>query len=124
LPLFTGCLSRTRIWKPGQYFIQSDLYWAYIIALMTGMRPGEIGQLRVSDLEKRGAKSPKQQEWDSRSEAKQERHCQFFSDVACFRYVAKCRRKRWGYARSKRPMVLAGKSAGISSAIIFMCFIH
>lgn len=54
MPLFTGCLSRTRIWKPGQYFLQNELYWAYIIALMTGMRPGEVGQLRVSDLEKRG----------------------------------------------------------------------
>lgn len=54
MPLFTGCLSRTRIWKPGRYFLQNELYWAYIIALMTGMRPGEIGQLCVSDLEERG----------------------------------------------------------------------
>jgi integrase len=54
MPLFTGCLSHTRIWQPGQYFIQNNLYWAYILALMTGMRPGEIGQLRVSDLERRG----------------------------------------------------------------------
>lgn len=54
MPLFTGCLSRTRIWQPGKYFLQNNLYWAYIIALMTGMRPGEIGQLCVSDLEKHG----------------------------------------------------------------------
>ena len=54
MPLFTGCLSRTRIWQAGDYFIQNNLYWAYILALLTGMRPGEIGQLRVSDLEKRG----------------------------------------------------------------------
>ncbi len=54
MPLFTGCLSRTRIWQPGDYFIQNNLYWAYILALLTGMRPGEIGQLCVSDLERRG----------------------------------------------------------------------
>ena len=51
LPLFTGCLSRTRIWQPGRYFIQNELYWAYLLALMTGMRPSEIGQLRISDFE-------------------------------------------------------------------------
>ena len=52
-PLFTGCGGHTRIWKPGPYFIQNHLYWAYLIGLLTGMRPGEIGQLRVSDLEVR-----------------------------------------------------------------------
>lgn len=51
LPLFTGCLSRTSIWQPGRYFIQNELYWAYLLALMTGMRPSEIGQLRISDFE-------------------------------------------------------------------------
>ncbi|MGB3487581.1 MAG: hypothetical protein WBA62_05725 [Xanthobacteraceae bacterium] len=54
MPLLAGCLSRARIWQPGDYFIQNNLYWAYILALLTGMRPGEIGHLRAPDLERGG----------------------------------------------------------------------
>jgi integrase len=50
LPLFTGCESVARIWNPGSFFAQSFLYWGYVIALVTGMRPAEIAQVRCSDL--------------------------------------------------------------------------
>ena len=50
LPLFTGCESVARIWNPGGFFVQSFLYWGYIIALVTGMRPAEIAQVRCGDL--------------------------------------------------------------------------
>lgn len=39
MPLFTGCLSRTRIWQPGDYFIQNNPYWADILALLPVCAP-------------------------------------------------------------------------------------
>lgn len=50
LPLFTGCESPSRIWNPGDFFIQNFLYWGYVLALVTGMRPAEIAQVRCTDL--------------------------------------------------------------------------
>lgn len=50
LPLFTGCAGAHRIWKPGRYFVQTHIYWAYLILILTGMRPGEVGQLKCADL--------------------------------------------------------------------------
>lgn len=50
MPLFTGCGGKSRIWKPGDFFIQSHLYWAYILLLVTGLRPGELGQLKLDDF--------------------------------------------------------------------------
>lgn len=52
-PLFVGCHGETRIWKPGDYFVQSHLYWAYVLLLLTGLRPGELGQLELDDIEQR-----------------------------------------------------------------------
>ncbi|WP_416064599.1 tyrosine-type recombinase/integrase [Rhizobium sp. ZK1] len=49
-PLFTGCDGKDRIWKPGRFFVQSHLYWAYVLLLLTGLRPGELGQLEVDDF--------------------------------------------------------------------------
>ena len=53
MPLFTGCKAESRIWQPGDVFIQSHLYWAYILLLLTGLRPGEVGQLETSDIRER-----------------------------------------------------------------------
>jgi integrase len=50
LPLFTGCRNRLHIWKPGNYFVQSAIYWGYLICIFTGMRPGEVGQLECSQI--------------------------------------------------------------------------
>jgi integrase len=50
LPLVTGCAGAHRIWKPGRYFVQTHIYWAYLILILTGMRPGEVGQLKCVDL--------------------------------------------------------------------------
>jgi integrase len=50
LPLFTGCAGSFRVWTPGGYFVQSDIYWAYLILIVSGMRPGEVGQLQCNDL--------------------------------------------------------------------------
>lgn len=53
MPLFTGCNGPARIWKPGGFFVQNHLYWAYIILLLTGLRTGELGQLRIADFVER-----------------------------------------------------------------------
>jgi integrase len=54
LPLFTGCAGPHRIWTPGGYFVQNHLYWAYLILILTGMRPGEVGQIRCVDIQTDG----------------------------------------------------------------------
>ena len=54
LPLFTGCAGPHRIWTPGHYFIQNHLYWAYLILILTGMRPGEVGQIKCADVQTDG----------------------------------------------------------------------
>ncbi|WP_334402332.1 site-specific integrase [Bradyrhizobium sp. AZCC 2289] len=50
LPLFTGCRNRSHVWKPGDYFVQSAIYWGFLICIFTGMRPGEVGQLQCSQI--------------------------------------------------------------------------
>jgi integrase len=50
LPLFTGCARSHRIWVKGEYFVQNHLYWGYLILILSGLRPGEVGQLRCADL--------------------------------------------------------------------------
>lgn len=50
LPLFTGCASEAHIWKPGPCFVQSELYWGYLLHIFTGLRPSEIGALLTGDL--------------------------------------------------------------------------
>ena len=54
LPLFTGCAGPHRIWTPGRYFFQNHLYWAYLILILTGMRPGEVGQIQCVDIQTDG----------------------------------------------------------------------
>jgi integrase len=50
LPLFTGCANAFRVFKSGKYFLQTHIYWGYLILILTGMRPGEVGQLQCADL--------------------------------------------------------------------------
>ncbi|RQH06898.1 hypothetical protein EHH60_30150 [Bradyrhizobium sp. RP6] len=50
LPLFTGCKNRLHVWQPGEYFVQSHIYWGFLICILTGMRPGEVGQLKCVDI--------------------------------------------------------------------------
>lgn len=52
-PLFAGCQSDTQprfIKKPGNVLIRDHRYWVPLIMLFSGARPGEIGQLAVSDV--------------------------------------------------------------------------
>ena len=49
-PLFTGCSSISRIWIVGEFFCQTFFYWAVLIQLLCGLRPGEIGQFRCADI--------------------------------------------------------------------------
>jgi hypothetical protein len=49
-PLFTGCASISRTWVVGRFFCQTFFYWAVLIQLLCGMRPGEISQLRCVDV--------------------------------------------------------------------------
>ena len=38
------------MFKPGKHFLQNHIYWGYLILILTGMRPGEVGQLKCADL--------------------------------------------------------------------------
>jgi integrase len=49
-PLFTGCAGISRVWNAGEYFCQTFFYWAVLIQLLCGLRPGEISQLRCADI--------------------------------------------------------------------------
>lgn len=49
-PLFTGCKNRIHVWQPGSYLVQSHIYWGFLICILTGMRPGEVGQLKCADI--------------------------------------------------------------------------
>ncbi|CUT13658.1 MULTISPECIES: site-specific integrase [Bradyrhizobium] len=49
-PLFTGCKNRIHVWQAGDYFVQSHIYWGFLICILTGMRPGEVGQLKCADI--------------------------------------------------------------------------
>jgi integrase len=49
-PLFTGCRNRVHVWQPGGYLVQSHIYWGFLICILTGMRPGEVGQLKCADI--------------------------------------------------------------------------
>nr|PZN38318.1 MAG: hypothetical protein DIU59_15115 [Pseudomonadota bacterium] len=51
LPLFTGCLSAERIWVEGRCLVQNHLYWGYVMSFLTGVRPGELGQIELDDIE-------------------------------------------------------------------------
>ncbi|MDT3684040.1 MAG: hypothetical protein RO009_03225 [Pseudorhodoplanes sp.] len=50
LPLFTGCRGTSRMWTKGGYFLQNHIYWGFLILILTGMRAGEVGQLRCADV--------------------------------------------------------------------------
>lgn len=54
-PLFTGCKNRLHVWQTGSYFVQSHIYWGFLICILTGMRPGEVGQLKCVDIRTDGA---------------------------------------------------------------------
>lgn len=47
---FGGCAGRSRLWTAGKYFYQGFFYWGELIGLLTGMRPGEVAQLRCRDI--------------------------------------------------------------------------
>lgn len=52
-PLFTGAQSGSEwrnIAKPGNVLIRDHRFWVPLIMLFSGARPGEIGQLAVSDM--------------------------------------------------------------------------
>jgi integrase len=54
LPLFTGCKNRVDVWQPGGYFVQSHIYWGFLICILTGMRPDEVGRLKCADIRTNG----------------------------------------------------------------------
>ncbi|WP_327205837.1 site-specific integrase [Rhizobium beringeri] len=58
-PVFTGCQNDERGYaKPGPVIIKRSRYWAPLIALFTGMRMGEILQLRVQNIRRSRAGTP------------------------------------------------------------------
>lgn len=51
-PLFTGCASYSDWRHPGQLLIANHRFWVPLLAMVTGGRLEEIGQLLVSDVRK------------------------------------------------------------------------
>ncbi|WP_244485510.1 site-specific integrase [Bradyrhizobium tropiciagri] len=49
-PLFTGCKNKLHVWQTGGCFVQSHIYWGFLICILTGMRPGEVGRLKCADI--------------------------------------------------------------------------
>lgn len=49
-PLWIGCESIKKRYKPGEYIDRDAYYWIPLLAVYTGMREGEIIQLRHSDI--------------------------------------------------------------------------
>lgn len=49
-PLFVGCKSDTKIYEPGPTRIRDHRFWAPLLALFTGARANELGQLEVADI--------------------------------------------------------------------------
>jgi integrase len=49
-PLFQGCASPSRVFKPGPHLDDSWRFWGVLIGLYTGARSHEIGQLIRADL--------------------------------------------------------------------------
>jgi integrase len=52
-PLYRGH-DKTRLHKPGEFVTRDGYFWAFLIALLSGMRMGEILQLTVSDIKQEG----------------------------------------------------------------------
>ena len=52
-PLYRGH-DKTRLHKPGDFVTRDAYFWAFLIALYSGMRMGEILQLTVSDIKQEG----------------------------------------------------------------------
>ena len=107
MPLFAGYLSRARIWQPGDYFIQSNLYWTYILALLTGMRPSEVGQLRVSDLE-RGKIAMMNERLAARASITQSRHRERPISKSMDRKTRCAARRRGALHHSNQPLRITG----------------
>jgi len=53
-PVYTGRQSRTRRTKSGKLFLRDGHFWVPLIGLFSGMRLGEIVQLRTADIRQDG----------------------------------------------------------------------
>lgn len=49
-PIYTGCQSDAKYWEPGSYRIDDERAWLPVLALWTGCRLEELGQLLPSDV--------------------------------------------------------------------------
>jgi integrase len=50
LPLFTCCKNGLHVRQRGNCFVQSAIYRGFLICIFSGMRPGEVGQLKCSQV--------------------------------------------------------------------------
>lgn len=51
-PLFQGCNSERAVFAPGDVLVRDGRFWVPIVGLFTGLRLGEIEQLRPQDIKK------------------------------------------------------------------------
>jgi integrase len=49
-PLYRGCFSKHRRWRPGPLVVRDHTYWAPLICLLCGMRPEEVLRLLKTDI--------------------------------------------------------------------------
>lgn len=57
-PIYSGCSSRYRRNSPGNLIIKDHYYWPALIALFSGLRAEEVGNLEVSDIRLDESKHP------------------------------------------------------------------
>lgn len=50
-PWFTGCRSSAEPHLPGNHRLAGSEYWAVVVALFTGCRAGELGGLRIAEVQ-------------------------------------------------------------------------
>jgi len=49
-PIFTGCATPGRPYTPGDYRIRDHRYWVPLVALFSGARANELGQMEIADV--------------------------------------------------------------------------
>jgi len=53
-PIFRGCLGPDRPYSPGSFLIRDHRFWVPLVALYSGARLNELGQLEVRDVQEIG----------------------------------------------------------------------
>jgi integrase len=50
-PLYMGCKSASRLFEPGEHRVRDHHYWVPLLALFSGCRLNELGQMEIDDID-------------------------------------------------------------------------